>query len=78
MSQTKRHSITEALLNTGSGFLVSLFVWHVVGPWLGYHVTLSDNLIITSIFTVVSVVRSYAWRRGFNWWTNRSTYVVSL
>ena len=66
MSQSRISSLAESVLNTASGFLISLVVWHVVGPWFGYTVTWSDNFLITSIFTVVSVARSYAWRRWFN------------
>jgi hypothetical protein len=66
MGQSKLISLIEQLLNVGSGFLLSLVVWQVVGPWFGYEVTLSANLGITSIFTVVSIVRGYVWRRFFN------------
>lgn len=66
MGQTKLVSLIEQLLNVGSGFLLSLVVWQVTGPWFGYEVTLAANLGITSIFTVVSVIRGYVWRRFFN------------
>lgn len=65
MRQTKLVSLIEATSNTASGFLLSFFVWHFVGPLFGYEVTWSDNLIFTSIFTVVSILRSYFWRRFF-------------
>ena len=63
---TKLLSITESVLNVGSGFLLSLVIWQfIAAPLFGYHVTIGDNLMLTSIFTVVSVTRGYLWRRFF-------------
>lgn len=65
--QTKWGSLLEQVCNVGSGFLVSLVLWQgVLAPLWGYEVTFADNLGITTIFTVVSVLRGYAWRRWFN------------
>lgn len=67
MQQSKLVSGIETVLNQASGFLLSLVVWQwVVAPLFGYEVTLLDNLGLTSIFTIVSMLRSYAWRRFFN------------
>lgn len=69
MSQSKTKSLVEQLLNIGSGFIVSLIVWiYVIAPIWSIDVTMSDNLNITLIFTVISVIRGYLWRRLFNWW----------
>lgn len=64
--QSRLGSLTEQVLNTGSGFLLSFCIWQSVGPLFGYHVSLHDNFAITSIFTVASVARGYLWRRFFN------------
>jgi hypothetical protein len=37
----------------------------VVFPLFGLAVTVTENLLIDLIFTAVSIVRSYALRRGF-------------
>ena len=66
MSQSRKGSFVEACLNTASGFVVSLIVWHYVAAWYGIPMPLSTNLEITGIFTVVSIARSYLWRRLFN------------
>ena len=66
MSQLKSVSLLEACLNTASGFIVSLIVWHYVAQWYGIPMPLATNLEITGIFTVVSIARSYLWRRLFN------------
>jgi len=62
--QSKKSSMMEIGLNTGSGFIVSL----VVTASLQNSGLLSSMspLGITAIFTVVSLVRSYTWRRVFN------------
>lgn len=59
-------SLVEASLNTASGFVVSLIVWQLLCHWLEIPMPLGRNLLITGIFTVVSIVRSYLWRRLFN------------
>ena len=65
--QTKLQSLLESCLNIGSGFVISLIVWsYLVVPVWGLQVDMVDNLNITALFTVVSVVRSYLWRRFFN------------
>lgn len=64
--QSRKHSLLEALLNTASGFLTSLLTQWLVFPWFNLHPSLQENLTLTAIFTIVSIVRSYAWRRVFN------------
>lgn len=64
--QTPRQSLIEATLNTISGFFTSLITQWMVFPMFDFHPALSENLTITAIFTIVSVVRSYVWRRVFN------------
>lgn len=66
MSQSRCMSLVEQLFNVGSGMVLSLIVGQVVYPLFGYAVTLAENLGLTIIFTVVSVLRGYAWRRVFN------------
>ena len=65
--QSVRHSALEAALNTASGFAVSMLVGPVVFPLFGFHPSTAENTAIVAIYTVVSVIRSYCWRRMFNW-----------
>jgi len=60
-------SLVEQVFNVGSGVVLSLIVGQIVYPLFGYPVSLMDNLGLTAIFTVVSVLRGYVWRRVFNW-----------
>lgn len=68
MNQTKWESRIEATANIGSGFVISLCVWKfivaplIIAGWL----TINSTILITSIFTVSSWLRSYYWRRFFN------------
>jgi hypothetical protein len=65
--QTRKGSLIEASINIGSGFFLSFLLWQfVAAPLFGYEVTFLDNLGLTSIFTVASIIRSYVWRRVFN------------
>ena len=65
--QTKLESMIESCLNVGSGFIVALLVWQfVVVPLWGFEVTMNDNIVVTGIFTAVSLIRGYIWRRVFN------------
>lgn len=66
VSQTRLGSLVEQLLNIGSGFIISSLLWAwVVQPVWGIQTSFAENLQITSLFTVVSVVRGYCWRRAF-------------
>lgn len=67
MNQTKLESFIESSINIGSGFIISLLLWiFIISPLWDIEVTIFDNFKITGIFTVVSVIRSYYWRRFFN------------
>lgn len=67
--QSRFGSLLEATLNIGSGFILAMMTWAwIITPLWGFKSSLSDNLKITAIFTVVSIIRSYTWRRIFNKW----------
>ena len=53
-------------MNIAVGYSVALMTQIVVFPLYGMEVRLSQNVQIGMIFTVVSLVRSYALRRVFN------------
>ena len=64
--QSRASSLIEAVINVGIGFVVSLVITAIVLPAYGHPVSWGDNLQITGIFTVASILRSYAVRRWFN------------
>ncbi len=64
--QSRLGSITEAVLNVGSGFLLSMGVWQLLAePLWGYEARIGTTIQITTLFTVTSVIRGYMWRRFF-------------
>ena len=65
MKQSKSVSMIEATLNIGSGFIIALVVWQFLAAAYDIPMPLSRNLEITTIFTTVSLARSYVWRRIF-------------
>jgi TRAP-type C4-dicarboxylate transport system permease small subunit len=73
MSQTKKRSLFEVCCNTFSGMFVAYLCWeYIVIPWTQmYSIDLNDMAwymvwIVNGVFTVVSVIRGYLWRRCFN------------
>lgn len=71
--QTRLSSLTEQLLSTAIGFIVSLLVWElVVKPLWHIQTSISDNFQITVLFTVVSICRGYWVRRLFNRLNNKN------
>ena len=68
MSQSKKHSLIESLVNVAVGYGIALATQMLVFPLFGIHISLQDNIVIGLLFTVVSIARSYALRRLFNRW----------
>ena len=58
-------SLVESLANVAVGYGIALATQLVVFPLFGLRASLSDNLMIGAIFTVVSIIRSYTLRRMF-------------
>jgi hypothetical protein len=58
-------SLIEAIANVAVGFGVAVTTQVLVFPVFGMEASLSENLAIGCIFTVVSIARSYALRRLF-------------
>lgn len=68
MKQTRIGSLAETLVSIAIGFLVSLVLNAAVLGAYGHRVSLVDNLQITGIFTVASIIRGYLVRRAFTRW----------
>jgi hypothetical protein len=58
-------SLIEAIANVAVGFGVAVATQVLVFPVFGLQASLSQNLVIGSILTIVSIGRSYALRRLF-------------
>ena len=72
MSQSKLASMVEVATNMAVGFIVSVYAQAVIFPMYGFStLSLTENVQIVTIFTIISMVRSYLVRRFFNWLTAR-------
>lgn len=68
ISQSRTHSLIEALVNVAVGYCIAVASQIVVFPIFGVHVSLRQNIEIGMIMTAVSIARSYTLRRVFNHW----------
>lgn len=66
MSQSKKQSVLESISQTMIGLLTSIAVQLIIYPLMDIPVSLNQNLIITAVFFVVSMIRGYLVRRYFN------------
>ena len=66
MNQTRLGSLIEAGFNIMIGYWINFIANMLILPMFGFHITLSQNLQIGLLFTVISVARSYLVRRYFN------------
>lgn len=75
--QSKRHSLLESLLNVFSGMFIGFAVSqlaHVyqaeirtyIWPGFTWNISITSNIFMTTVLTVISVTRGYIWRRIFN------------
>ena len=66
MMQSKRESLIETLTNVSIGWFISFIANMLVLPLFGYNINLTDGVLISIIFTAISVIRGYVVRRWFN------------
>jgi hypothetical protein len=64
--QPKRHSLAESITNTVAGLVISVGIQLAIYPAMGIPVKFSQNIVITCIFTIASILRGYLIRRIFN------------
>ncbi len=66
MNQTRLGSLIEALMNTAIGLIISVSANQLVFPQFGFHPSLGENILISLIYTGISIARGYVLRRWFN------------
>ena len=67
-SQTRSMSLVESIANTGAGFALSLLIQITLFSLMSIETTTSQNLLMSGVFTVASLVRGYLMRRLFLRW----------
>ena len=74
-SQTRSMSLVESIANTGAGFLVSLVLQISLFSLMSIETTTTQNLLMSGVFTIASLVRGYLMRRLFIWWESGTTII---
>ena len=64
--QSKKQSLIESLTSVFVGWLIGVILNMLVLPLFDYDVSLTDGILISIIFTAVSVIRGEVVRRIFN------------
>lgn len=64
-SQSHRSSWLEVCASTSFGFLISVGANYAVLPLFGYWPHPTDSLLIAGLFTGISLIRSFVFRRIF-------------
>jgi len=76
MKQTKFESGIEVFMNYASGFVIA---WSVYAFIVLPNEALQQSAFwVTVIYTIVSVVRSYLWRRFFNAGLHRAAHAIAV
>lgn len=65
MKQSRFMSLVESLTNVTFGYGIAVLTQLMVFPLFGLCASLTQNLLMGVIFTIVSVARSYVLRRLF-------------
>jgi hypothetical protein len=65
MTQSKQKSLIESIVQTIIGLGTSILIQVILYPILGIPVTFSQNIIITLVFFIISIIRGYFVRRIF-------------
>lgn len=81
MKQSRSTSFIKSLVSTGVGFAVAMMANAIVLPLFGFTPSLSDNLLITTVYTAISVARGYLLERTFEamgWRVRMSPFAIAV
>lgn len=81
MKQTRATSLLKSTVSTAVGFAVALGANALVLPWFGLSPSLSQNLVLTTIYTAISIARGYALERLFEalgWRARMSAFALAV
>lgn len=62
----------ESAVNVASGYIISVAASTIIYPLFGIPATHTQITGVAAVFTVIGVIRSFFWRRVFNWLTHRN------
>jgi len=66
MKQSKKYSLIESISNTIIGLITSFIIQIIIYPLLNIQVSIGQNILITFVFFIASIIRGYLVRRLFN------------
>lgn len=75
--QSRMGSFIEACMNVLIGFFINFGANFIIFPLFGWELSLSDNLKVGAIYTVISIARGYAIRRWFNFYIHRASLALA-
>lgn len=81
MKQSRGTSFLKSVISTAVGFCVAMIANALVLPLFGYTPTLKENILITCIYTVISIARGYALERlyeAMGWRTRMSAFALAV
>jgi len=64
--QSKKGSAVEAIFNVLVGYSINVIANFAIFPLFGWEISLEQNLLMGTLYTVISLARSYCLRRAFN------------
>ena len=68
--QTRTMSIVEIISGKAVGFMVAMAITYWIVPFFwGVKLGADSAMVVTGIYTAAAFVRSYVFRRLFNWIT---------
>jgi hypothetical protein len=68
-------SLAESAANTAAGFILSLVLQISLFSAMSIETTTSQNLVMSIVFTLASLVRGYLMRRLFVWCQSCTTFI---
>lgn len=81
MKQSRLTSLLKSCLSTAVGFAVAFVANMLILPWFGLPISHADNLLLTTIYTVISIARGYALERlyeALGWRTRMSAFATAV
>jgi len=69
--QSRLFSLIETIANVSIGWGIAFITQIIVFPIFNINIPMQDNILISVIFTGVSIIRGYTLRRIFNYFVVR-------
>jgi hypothetical protein len=73
MTQSRLSSFVESWVNVFIGFWINFFANLLILPLFGFHISITNNLLMGVLYTGISVARSYCIRRWFNAYIHKAS-----